>query len=648
MKLPRILQTLLRATPILFLSLVIIPQILHASAADTVRWQGKDWYLHGVNVPWINWGCDFGCGTNRGASSQNTKDEMTPKLQQLEDSNVHMVRWWLFPGNPWQIETDGSGSPVGINPSVYQDIDAALAMAEEHDLYYNFVIFSGPNAIPSSWINDQAQRQKLADTLAPLFARYADNPRLMSWEVFNEPEWDMWYNGADPDNTVDLVRRILEVQRANTPALATMGSATVQIDYWVDMDFDYFSPHWYDNMGEYWNALNPDTAAKMFAQTDKPIVLGEIYAASTIEPLNRYNTIRSMGYAGAWGWSLFEYRTQDKMEIDMTALASFAGQHSDIGPSSNAPAPTAAPTSTPVPTAEPTAVPTATPEPTAEPTAVPTATPTTVPTAVPTVAPGSNVQIYARGTQANNAYPNVQLRINGTVVKTFTNVSDAISTPLSYTSDRQLSSSDILRVEFTNDYYRNGQDRNLIVDKIVVDGSIYETEDPSVKSQGSWNSTSGCSQGYKQSEWLHCNGYFQYQLNSTDEPSTVTITIYAAGTPAGSTYPNVTLQIAGTSVESWTNVKGDPYTGNYQKLTTTVDGPVNGDEVTVLFTNDYNGSRGDRNLKIDKISINNIDYQTEDRQVRSTGTWTSSNGCGAGYKQSEWLHCNGGMTYFAK
>src|SRR5829696_4189651 len=30
-----------------------------------VAWNGGSWYLQGVNVPWYNWGCDFGCNVTK-------------------------------------------------------------------------------------------------------------------------------------------------------------------------------------------------------------------------------------------------------------------------------------------------------------------------------------------------------------------------------------------------------------------------------------------------------------------------------------------------------------------------------------------------------------------------------------------------------
>ncbi len=144
-------------------------------------------YFVGVNLPWFTWACDFGCGPKSVAASASTQAALKTAFGQLKDSGVHTVRWWTFEDSAAQINRDASGAPSGLNPAVYADFDAALALADQYDLAYDFVLFSGPTAVPKAWLTDPNQRQKLADALAPLFERYKNNPHILAWEFFNEP-----------------------------------------------------------------------------------------------------------------------------------------------------------------------------------------------------------------------------------------------------------------------------------------------------------------------------------------------------------------------------------------------------------------------------------------------------------------------------
>ena len=99
----------------------------HALSSGTrITWQGRDWFLQGANVK------------------------------------------------------DGAGRPTGINGAVYADFDAALQLADKYDLYYDFVLFSAPTAIPHAWLTDTPSRAQLGQVLGGLFAHYKDNPRVDS------------------------------------------------------------------------------------------------------------------------------------------------------------------------------------------------------------------------------------------------------------------------------------------------------------------------------------------------------------------------------------------------------------------------------------------------------------------------------------
>lgn len=67
-----------------------------------------------------------------------------------------------------------------------------------------------------------------------------------------------------------------------------------------------------------------------------------------------------------------------------------------------------------------------------------------------------------------------------------------------------------LRVAFTNNAIDQGQDRNVWIDRIELNNQTYESEHPTVTSQGAWANGANCRPGTYNTEFLACNGWFQY------------------------------------------------------------------------------------------------------------------------------------------
>ncbi len=131
------------------------------------------------------------------------------------------------------------------------------------------------------------------------------------------------------------------------------------------------------------------------------------------------------------------------------------------------------------------------------------------------VAIGSTIKVYAAGIASKDGvYPTMELRIDDVVVNTWTQVTgDAWARQFleyAYTHPAKVAANQV-KVAFTNDkYVTDDDDRVLRIDKIILDGVTYESEAPNAYSVGSWTAEDGCAPGYKQREWLDCNGYFLY------------------------------------------------------------------------------------------------------------------------------------------
>ena len=125
-------------------------------AGSRIPWLGQSWYFNGANVPWLNWQKDFGGGQNGGVSHPDNVRTIGAGLANAKANGVNVVRWWVFEGDPWQIKRDEPGAPTELDEAVFADFDAALDLAEQHDLYYVFVLFSAPSHIPAAWMEDPA------------------------------------------------------------------------------------------------------------------------------------------------------------------------------------------------------------------------------------------------------------------------------------------------------------------------------------------------------------------------------------------------------------------------------------------------------------------------------------------------------------
>ncbi len=165
---------------------------------------------------------------------------------------------------------------------------------------------------------------------------------------------------------------------------------------------------------------------------------------------------------------------------------------------------------------------------------IPTSTtPGSTPAVSPSPAPASETKIEIRasyGTYAGRAYPTMELRAGDRLLQQWT-VTDR---PQNYTFSTSGPLGGNLRVYFTNDYYKPPEDRNLIVESITVNGQIFPSSAPNVYSTGTWTTYNGCAAGYKQSNTLHCNGYFEYPTQSFPSP---TSTLISTPTPTPTSVP---------------------------------------------------------------------------------------------------------------
>lgn len=256
--------------------------------------------------------------------------------------------------------------------------------------------------------------------------------------------------------------------------------------------------------------------------------------------------------------------------------------------------------------------------------------------------PDSKITVRALG---NQGVENMDLILNGKVVKSWTNVAKTWTNYDYYVPTATTISS--LRVAFTNDDEVEGPlDRYLLVDYVDVDGTKYQTESPKTRSLGIWTASTGCSEGYKQLELIACMGWAEYEeakgtkLTDPTAPRVYTssVKIRARGY-TGQEHMN--LSINGKVVANFAVNSVQPTTYEH-----TITDPTTIDNIRVYFTdNAYLPNGADKNIDLDYIEIDGKRYETEASTVYSQGIWTNPTQCSPGFKKSQFLACNGFAEY---
>ncbi|MCL2450644.1 MAG: endo-1,4-beta-glucanase [Polyangiaceae bacterium] len=320
------------------------------SAADTcpapnggITFDCEKRFLFGENYAWQNWGYDFGGGSSGVAGNSST---VKSALQDMQSHGADVIRWWMFEEINGQngLALDGSGVPAGgAGGTLVADIQAALSLAAQVGVHYNFTLFSFDNFVLTGHtdlapiITNDANRAKLMQFVALVAQTVESDPnrdRVVSWDVINEPEWaiggmdgdvtstvstgmdpygDPAFNGGTSGKTYDLVtfaqmetfvRDTVTALHQNSSALVTVGSAAAKWnEAWMHVGLDYYTVHMYDWVNQYYPYTTPVSS---FGFT-LPVVLGEFpndgLTGVPFATLMSGIFSNSVGYAGAMAWA---------------------------------------------------------------------------------------------------------------------------------------------------------------------------------------------------------------------------------------------------------------------------------------------------------------------------------------------------------
>jgi hypothetical protein len=268
-------------------------------------------FVFGANLPWFEYGVDFGANAWRpagGVGRDEARDPAAHELAVLAETGVQAVRWFLFCDGRAGIRFDERGVPTGLDDFVYRDLDAALELLGREHMSAMFVLLDFHWCRPGRTIDgvqmggragvlhDRRTRERLLEhVFRPVLERYGSEPSIFAWDVFNEPEW------VAPNRLKDFMREAITMIRACSSRPVTIGSAGARWSAWYrDLDLDFYQVHWYDSMDEH-VPLETPVAAHGF---DRPVLLGEFPTRGSRRTWKEIvETARASGYAGAFYWS---------------------------------------------------------------------------------------------------------------------------------------------------------------------------------------------------------------------------------------------------------------------------------------------------------------------------------------------------------
>lgn len=330
-------------------SLCLFPSHLLAQQLNNngIVLNGKSYYINGVNLPWHNFGWDFGEHEYWGSGFDATWFEQS--FAELAISGVNCVRLWVHCDGRANPEFDQHGYVTGLDANFLTELAALVSLAEEYNLLVILNLWShdmledrrdvaGPTAgMHRSLITNIAKTNSyINNALIPMVQHLNQFCNILAWEVINEPEWGMDIAGGGTTKQVVskqemqlFVGRCIKAIKQHSEQMVTVGAYQPfynqyedSYHIWHESEFealgfncqevylDFYSIHYYNWMK---NKLSPFKKEAVEWQLGRPVLLAEIASAASensdgLLPMEQLQSCIDNGYAGVLFWS---YQAED-------------------------------------------------------------------------------------------------------------------------------------------------------------------------------------------------------------------------------------------------------------------------------------------------------------------------------------------------
>lgn len=301
----------------------------------------------GLNLPWLEYGQDFGACAWRpdgGVATPARRERMRRALADAAASGARVVRWWLQGDGRSGLREDAAGRVLSLDAHVFPDIDAAVLALREAGLRAVFVLsdflwFGAARLVDGVQLGGRRQlardpdlREALMErAYAPIAARYGEEPAIAAWDLCNEPEWATLALGTlDPRRSVSrremrgFLAALARVFREGARQPLTVGLARARsLPLVRDLGLDFYQVHWYEHVDSLATLARPVATLGL----DRPLMLGEFPTRGcSRSPAAILATAAEAGYSAALGWSLLAGDWASDPQACHAALAQRSGR----------------------------------------------------------------------------------------------------------------------------------------------------------------------------------------------------------------------------------------------------------------------------------------------------------------------------------
>ncbi|MBP3965590.1 cadherin-like beta sandwich domain-containing protein [Paenibacillus lignilyticus] len=335
---------------------------LPSSQGNRITVQGTEFYagheriwFNGANTPWDNWN-DFG--------GDFDYDFWDTHFALLHANGVNASRVWITSNGEVGINIDAEGHVSGATAAHWNDLDSLFYLAQKHGVYIMATLLSFDhmkNSHPSydSWrkmlMSEANIDSYVSNYVIPFTNRYKDNPYLWSIDFMNEPDWVFEESKLPWENLQSLFAKMSVGVHANSNVLTTVGVAMIKYNSDTCTEgcqgnkvgdnalmarvggnpqakLDFWSPHYYDWMGQYWGNPMYMTPEQFGLSADRPAVIGETAALGTAgHTLTQdYASAYANGWQGMMPWTSNGVDGLGDITRVGPAASSFYNQHPDL------------------------------------------------------------------------------------------------------------------------------------------------------------------------------------------------------------------------------------------------------------------------------------------------------------------------------